>query len=257
MSNDTPQASLQLPSYIEAIIAQESLPSALSGSSILNTRLPTVEEIMTMVDASGNANTQKAYRGYMSEFITWCEKQSHYSPATRMLVTEGKMIVFLETQVVGRKSKLQRKSGSGSSIISASTVKQYISAITKLFNIQKRAYVNGLTALRTSTLKDYISYVSRQEHQRTRDDMVCRALNTITDGYHSMDTFVRFAKGFLDLLPDILHRDRLSFLLCHYGLWRSESSRMLEFGDLDLVTSTSHSGRTTEMLVTRLHQGTT
>ena len=112
----------------------------------------TLQDIFAIIEANGNEGTNKTYRGYMKEFLEWSMGQLQFPAISRGCVMEEKVILFLHTQVVGRETRVRRRNApvGVTQEISGQTIVQYVSAIIKLYEIQKRAGV------RISRCNEYI-----------------------------------------------------------------------------------------------------
>ena len=82
--------------------------------------------------------TKKSYKKPVEEFLKWCEK---YQPApegysgnhrVEFTVTETKLNLFLQEDVIGRMSKVKRKGQTEVQPVKYATVNQYVAAITDL-----------------------------------------------------------------------------------------------------------------------------
>jgi capsule polysaccharide modification protein KpsS len=75
-------------------------------------------------------STKKAFDKKQVEFIDWATRKGYPSPE---MVTEEKVALFLEEQVLYRKN---RNCKDGSKTVGKSTVNQYIAALTALWKYQ-------------------------------------------------------------------------------------------------------------------------
>jgi hypothetical protein len=94
------------------------------------------------------------------------------------------------------------------------------------------------------------------EFEVQRRNFTDRALGSIADGYSSHQEFTRIANEFLNSRKNIALRDRLSFLLCHYGLMRGQDVRGLELADLMPLELGNEGPSQCIALVMMLFQGT-
>ena len=76
-------------------------------------------------------NTNDAYDPRVDEYKAWCDNMYHgASIETRYTVTEGKLVAFLQMQVINRSNKRTGKE------IGLATVKVYKNAIVDLYKKQ-------------------------------------------------------------------------------------------------------------------------
>ena len=92
-------------------------------------------------------------------------------------------------------------------------------------------------------------------HERSRRNQVDRAVKTITDGYTTPEQLKSICNEFFNSSIATGLRDRSAFLMMHFGLWRSETSRMLEFADLDVVCLQNEGPMECVALMFRTNQG--
>ena len=84
-------------------------------------------------------NTTKSYEAKQEEFKKWCLRKG-FPLDTRFTVSGPKLHLFLEEEVIGRRS---RKKGRNCRAIGKSTVDLYVAAIVDLYSLQTRLGCNS------------------------------------------------------------------------------------------------------------------
>jgi hypothetical protein len=218
-----------------------------------------VESILSQMCQDGNDNTTKTYRGACKEFIEWCSSSNQWPDVSKCMVTEEKLLLFLESQVVGRESKRKRSSAAGSNqVVGIQTVKNYVNAIGKLWAYQRANGTNTNDHPRGPLIKSYLKYLSTREFQRSRLQHEDRAIGTVVDGYSTKSELHALSSAFFKTSPDNLqYRDRAMFLISHYALFRGNNIRMLEMADLLYQTKDDQGPTKFEMLLLLAERGKT
>jgi hypothetical protein len=105
-----------------------------------------------------------------------------------------------------------------------------------MYKQQKRAGANSNDDPRPY-IKDLLNNIQNEEHNARRQNMEDRAEGTVAEGYHSNDQVAKVIQYYHT--RTLNHGDHLraalSFLLSHFMLFRGESIRRLELGDLQMV----------------------
>jgi hypothetical protein len=105
-------------------------------------------------------------------------------------------------------------------------------------------------------VKEYLRYLKKKQFRIQRENFADRAANSIADGYSSHTEFMQLANAFYSSTPRSGFRDRLSFLLCHFGLMRGQDVRGLELADLIVLDLPNEGPSPCTALVMMLFQGT-
>lgn len=142
--------------------------------------------------------TQLAYKGKRQEFATWCATKQF---PDGILVNEKKVVLFLQTEVIGRAVRHRRKRGfdeiSGEtkvlddSTVGFPTIKQYVNALTDLHSTQvANGLINVLPALRGKALRGLLKSVPEQnETTRKKEQYEDRGKGTILEMYIIDDVY--------------------------------------------------------------------
>lgn len=118
-------------------------------------------------------NTNDAYDPRVDEYKAWCDNMYHgASIETRYTVTEGKLMAFLQMQVINRANKRTGKE------IGLATVKAYKNAIVDLYKKQVSQKVNShphpgmgktIQELMKSCRRDKVDRMKRNYEDRGRE----------------------------------------------------------------------------------------
>src|SRR5690242_8951374 len=95
-----------------------------------------------MLPAGRNKGTANAYRGAQREFGRWCEER-YQGDLDALIVTESKLLLFLQSRVVGRQTKKRRHDGEGVQSIGIKSVLNVVSAVVDLW--KRQTYLNVRT----------------------------------------------------------------------------------------------------------------
>ena len=101
-----------------------------------------VEQIMQETNLQNQRhrakNTNTSYNPKIKEFKSWCDQiYGAADPSCRYTVTEGKLVAFLQTCVINRKSKTSDRE------VGISTVKAYRNAVVDLYKTQVSLKINS------------------------------------------------------------------------------------------------------------------
>jgi hypothetical protein len=127
-------------------------------------------DIVLHMQTHGNAHTRKTYKGPQREFMAWMRSNDAFPLMSRETVTEEKLLIFLHTQVVGRKAKVQRKNTPEgvSQKVGIQTVRNYVSAAVNLWQQQTTASSNSFPNPRSHVIKRYLNFIQTKEFLRRR-----------------------------------------------------------------------------------------
>jgi hypothetical protein len=145
-------------------------------------------------------------------------------------------LIFLRTQVVGRKAKVQRKNAPEgvSQKVGIQTVRNYVSAAVNLWQQQTTAGSNSFPNPGGHVIKKYLKFIQTKEFLRRRKNFEDRAIGSMVDGYKDEDAFQSLINASIDCTANecIEYCDRAMNLFCHYGILRGENASKLELTDL-------------------------
>ncbi len=145
-------------------------------------------------------------------------------------------MIFLRTQVVGRKAKVQRKNAPEgvSQKVGIQTVRNYVSAAVNLWQQQTTAGSNSFPNPGGHVIKKYLKFIQTKEFLRRRKNFEDRAIGSMVDGYKDQNAFQSLINASIDCIANecIEYRDRAMNLFCHYGILRGENASKLELTDL-------------------------
>ena len=185
-------------------------------------------------------NTQDAYGPRQKEWREWCLRKRF---ADGELVTEGKMVAFLDQEVVGRVVRTQPRKDPPPEErlrpVGLATFSLYTAAIVDLWKEQVSMGLNHHPNPRTNgkAWKEAHAALKRGQHQAKRDQYVDRGSGTLQDGY-TRDQFVTCLEGLWrngsesrQYVEPYL-RTVCDLLLDHTMLLRGHSTRACQLADL-------------------------
>lgn len=114
--------------------------------------------------------------------MAWCDRKGGPA-ATRYTVTAGKLLVFLQEEVINRPKRKKRKGESNTAIIGSSMVDGYVAAITDLWSQQANQKINSNPHPRNQHVKDLLRIVQRDTHSRRKANYEDRGVGSLIDGY--------------------------------------------------------------------------
>ena len=153
------------------------------------------------------------------------------------------MVFFLKNSVVGRETRKKGKKGQTSDepgavrTVGIATLKAYTAAIVDLYESQKTCGMNSNPPPRGRSVKALLKTQKIDNVNKKRSEHAVRGTATYLDGYSTRDQLVSLSNYFLHRNCEEGLRDRLAFLLAHYGLLRGDNARRLELADLHTVVS--------------------
>jgi hypothetical protein len=211
----------------------------------------------------------RTYKGVQKEFSDWC-KERYENQLSCLIVTEAKLLLFLQQRVVGRQSRKRRR-GSDSHIIGVKSILNAVSAIVDLWKQQSfmkvwkistcflvldpSSQMNSNPNPRGALIKEYIKSLSSQENNRRRANYHDRGIGTFADGYLNLTELSLISNDFFNNGCAVGIRDRCAFLLAHYAMIRGENIRNLEFADLLCVDMPNEGPDPCTALVLMMLQG--
>ena len=190
----------------------------------------TAQRILANALASRPKQTKKCFVKKQEEFIKWACMKGYPQPET---VTEAKVAVFLEEQVVGRLNR-----NDSSQQIGKPTIDQYISALTSLWKYQVEQKVNAHPTPRGILVKHIRNTFCQNINEVRKATYYDRGLlyqHLLTNEKKKnrrliADYFWRYGDGSIALGFKGL-RNRVGFLMSEQGLLRGENVRDLELPD--------------------------
>lgn len=165
------------------------------------------------------------------------------------LVSEDKLIMFLNTEVLSRelrtsRYKKERESTAGEKVqqtLGSNSIDGYVSAIISLYKFQHSSGHNHYTHPRGAKLQAVLDDRTRNEHVRRKAEYVDRGANTLLDGYEQREminvvrrcwTWGQGQKRVTASSIESALRTALDFLMGHMMLLRGENRRYLQLADL-------------------------
>jgi hypothetical protein len=96
---------------------------------------------------------------------------------SRETVIEEKLLIFLNTQIEGRKAKVQQRNAAEgvSQKVGIQTVRNYVSAAVNLWQQQTTAGSNSFPNPRGLVIKKYLKFIQLKEFLRRRKNFEDRA----------------------------------------------------------------------------------
>lgn len=194
--------------------------------------------------------TTRAYAGKQEEFRRWATQTRKFDDGET--VTEGKVLLFLEEEVIGRqvRSTRKRKRNDNSHgndapeeqqrTIGLASLEAYAAAMVDLWHQQSTRGANLHPTPRTKALGSLLNSVRRSEAQRRRTEFVDRAANTVVDGYNQA-AFLQICRKVWTLAATEGTREEhwlrtlADLLLGHHFLARGENRRYAELPDLQYL----------------------
>ena len=185
-------------------------------------------------------NTRDAYGPRQKEWRAWCLRKRF---ADGELVTEGKMVAFLDQEVVGRVVRTQPRKDAPpeerSRPVGLATFLFYTAAIVDLWKEQVSMGLNHHPNPRTNgkAWKEAHAALKRGQHRTKRDQYVDRGSGTLQDGY-TRDQFVACLEGLWRKGSESRQcvepylRTVCDLLLDHTMLLRGHSTRACQLADL-------------------------
>jgi hypothetical protein len=166
-------------------------------------------------------STSRKYGTYQREYIEWCNNKRFPDQDT---VTCGKLHLYLQQEVVGRSSKINKEKRIGHQ-----TVCGYVNAIVDLYNQQVSLRRNSNPHPRSNAVKLLLSNIKSETTKIKKQNYQDRGIGTLLDGYQSTEQFASICECFFKFNDT---RGRACFLLSHFGLLRGENVRALELADM-------------------------
>ncbi|KAJ5142583.1 short-chain dehydrogenase [Penicillium bovifimosum] len=197
-------------------------------------------------------NTSKAYVNKQKEWQSFCKNQGFPDGE---LVTEKKLVYFLDTEVLNRplrschhkKDRTRQDRSKVAQTLGTNSITQYVSAIVDLWKFQKSIGTNSSPNPRGYTGSALMTGRLHKESERKREQYLDRAAGTLQDGYSrdKIKDFIRYCwQGWRS--KDLKHRKpqaqesylrtAVDFLFSHNMLLRGESRRCLQFPDLFTIS---------------------
>ena len=148
---------------------------------------------LALRDASRPTNTVRAYRKHQEEWEMFCRRRGFDDGG---IVTENKLLVFLQEEVLNRplRGKRKRDIGDTDTRLGASSVETYVSVVVSIYDNQVTRGLNRNPHPRGPAIKAMLETHGRREHQRHRDAYEDRGKGTIQDGY-KLDDMRRLASA--------------------------------------------------------------
>ena len=226
--------------------SQSTLPERLSKSSndwsvrniprmgditdhAINNNLAIARAVQQVVTASLNARPKNTRRNYTSKqtlYVQWCNDHQFVDGS---VVTEGKILLFLNEVVLPR--------GSGRQVagvmvpLSAEGLEGYVKALVDLYSTQQSLGAPRHPHPRGKALREFLKSQKRMKANLKRTSYADRGSGTIQDTYN-VEELRRVASHYLELRTGRGLRDRMDLLLGHALMARGESTRKIQFPDL-------------------------
>ncbi|KAG2223199.1 hypothetical protein INT45_011545 [Circinella minor] len=122
-------------------------------------------------------------------------------------------------------------------LIGFSTIDQYVSAITALYNEQLTAGVNVMeNQPRINAVKNLLKNARILDRQKRCDNYEDRAAGTIFDGYSTTEKLAQVVDYFLRKDRSEHYRNAMMLLLSHHCLLRGENVRSLDLPDAQTLS---------------------
>jgi hypothetical protein len=198
-----------------------------------------IHRIHTTIHAERPMTTTRAYAPKQAEFRAFCQARAFQDGET---VTEGKLLLFLEKEVVhrplrGPSRKLVAGMPSGAARLHWRSVRAYITAITDLWQQQRTLGMNNHPSPRENTAREYVRTLQRQDAARSRSNYADKGQDTLLDGYSEPElrTIAEKLWGQTAETPACAEqclRTLTDLLLSHYMLARGNDRRSAEISDL-------------------------
>src|SRR5205809_5177759 len=133
---------------------------------------------LALRDASRPTNTVRAYRKHQEEWEMFCRRRGFDDGG---IVTENKLLVFLQEEVLNRplRGKRMRDIGDTDTRLGASSVETYVSAVVSIYDNQVTRGLNRNPHPRGPAVKATLETHGRRERQRRRDAYEDREKGTI------------------------------------------------------------------------------
>jgi hypothetical protein len=206
------------------------------------------KKIATRIQNNRPSNTTRQYDARQKEFMDFCTTEGF---SDGYLVTEKKLVYFLDTQVLNRPLRGSRYLKSrtdieGSSIVQTlghPSIKAYASAIVDLWRFQVSTGTNPYPSPRGHLVGAMLRNHRQDEARRKRSQYTDRGFNTLQDSYTEDDikAIVRYCwagwmkdaiKNRKPQAQESYLRTAVDFLFSHNMLLRGEDRRGLEMADL-------------------------
>jgi len=158
------------------------------------------------------------------------------------LVTEGKLVTFLDKEVIHRelrRRKRQRTRDNGEAVkqtLGKDSINAYVNAIVALYSVELSMKINHNHNPRGAALKALLDSRFREEHERNRAEFKDRGARTFLDGYtaENMYRIVRYCwQGGEETSRNVapLLRTVVDFLIGNYMMVRPHYRRDAELPD--------------------------
>lgn len=197
-------------------------------------------ELLALVRDNRPASTQRAYVPKQEEYSAFCREYGFPDGET---VTDDKLLLFLRVKVIDRPLKMRSRNDNDSinaedTRLSWRSVRQYVTAITDLWRLQKSLGMNSHPSPRDHTARELVKTIQGMEADRQKAAFADKGRDSLRDGY-SEPQLQQICCGLWErtgettaLQAEIHLRTIVDILLGHYLLTRGGDRRNVELSDL-------------------------
>lgn len=181
-------------------------------------------------------STKQQYGPKVKEFQSWCDKLFSNEPTrSRYLVTEEKLVSFLQMEIIGRKKRNIKSDENGEqNEVGISTVKAYKNAIVDFYQLQRSEKTNGYSHPgEGKTIKNLMQMLKRDTANHRRRNFADRGRSSYrmkaltSKELHQINCYHWSYKNIHNGLRD----DMAQFIMRSMAI-RGDNMRKMELADL-------------------------